>query len=144
MHSRSSVAGSALIMVLFIMTALVLYSTTVWHTTTYVIESMRARVEGEKNARFIDAVLQWGIAFSKTHYKQLIENRHEVELAFGPLPPRNKEHYQARVLLVPEDDIIKIRAELRSEKLAINSSCVVMHERINGVSIFSVRDRQWS
>jgi hypothetical protein len=146
MHKqRSSVAGSALIMVLFVMTALLLYSSTVWHTTTYAIESMRARTEREQHARFIEAVLQWGIVFAQAQYKQLMENEHEVVLTFGPLPPLFQDHYQAQVTLVPQSNIVNVHAQLRcARKASLVASCAVGHEVVNGVSVFSVRDRQWS
>lgn len=69
---KSKKTGSALLVVLMIMTVLLLYLTTIWQTAGYTYEIMRCRKEYEERLWSTHALMMWAIALSKENFDTLV------------------------------------------------------------------------
>jgi hypothetical protein len=122
---KYSCNGSALLIVLFMLTVIVIWTTNLWRGATYLIDSARIKQEYEQQFRLTEALLNYGIAAAKiwhTKWKNdSFLSQHQASCHFTQWPPMEKgsssnnqqdDFYSGKITLVQREKQITVNAQL--------------------------------
>lgn len=115
--------GSVLLIVLFMLTIIVIWTTNLWRGATYLIDIARAKQEYEQQFRLTETLLNYGIAAAKilhTKWKHdTALSHHQATCHFAQWPPMEKgafskqnDFYAGKITLVQREKQIAVHAQL--------------------------------
>jgi hypothetical protein len=121
------------------MTGLVIYSATIWYTTTYVAESMQARIQHEYERHLLNSVSQWGVQFSQKYYEEIIKQLRSVDMGTQIVQENKDKEYQISLYLVPVENSIRVQTKVVTpSKKNVSHSCLVTRKIIDEKPVFVV------
>jgi hypothetical protein len=139
---KYSCNGSALLIVLFMLTVIVIWTTNLWRGATYLIDSAHIKQEYEQQFRLTDALLNYGIAAAKiwnTKWKNDSSlSQHQAGCHFTQWPPMEKgvsshkqdDFYSGKITLVQREKQITVHAQLlKKDTIRFGLHCTL--EEIN-------------
>lgn len=139
---KYSCNGSVLLIVLFMLTIIVIWTTNLWRGATYLIDSARVKQEYEQQFRLTEALLNYGIAAAKMwhikwkHDSSLKQN--QASCCFAYWPPMEKgaashnqdDFYSGKITLVQREKQITVHAQLlKKDTIRFGLHCTL--EEIN-------------
>ena len=111
-------SGSALILMLIILSALLLVGISVWRSTAYLIDIAQDYQHHQEYQQLVTAGIRWGVAFiqhnTQSVHDALEENQH-LSLSFKQWPDELSPYSLSLVMQQQAQDQLSIVAELRQE-----------------------------
>jgi hypothetical protein len=132
-----SCKGSILLIVVFMLTIIVIWTTNLWRGATYLIDSARAKQEYEQQFRLTEALLNYGIASAKIWHKKwrpdLSVSNHQANCCFAHWPPMKNDvvsaqddFYSGKIKLVQHEKQIMVHAQLhKKDTICFGLQCIL-------------------
>lgn len=105
--------GSALLAVLMVMSLLVLWCSSYWRMTTYMVDGTHARILYEQQFSLANALLHYGVYFCKAHLQEILASQTPlIALRLGPWVLHNKRSYEGRLNIVRQNKQFNLTLDL--------------------------------
>lgn len=127
--------GSTVIIVIFVLTALLVSITTVWRSTTYMLDLSTKRILHEQRLRCTEGLLHLIIAMAKENYDDCMKLKKPLVQSIAQWSNESgtsKKHEGAYSIEPHEDGGLLLKAELLlHKKILCSLQCQLEHTKIN-------------
>ena len=138
--------GSALLLVILVMSMVLLYSATVWRSASLVHALAVARQDYEQRSWLHHALMTWALAVCKENFDQMLNHLQHgpKEITIKKWPPCAQKSYQGLVKLEKRsDDEIALEAQLKSAKKNKSITCLLQHKKKESGDGDTFEIREW-
>lgn len=131
--------GSALVMVLCVMTAITMLATVALRNSAYGLDLALKRLQYEQQFRAVDGLMQYAIAATQENYDALSTIAENIVISFDAWPPtKKKAPYSGKITFKAEEGVL-LRAELVGAGVLLCAlSCNVQRLEENSAQFFIV------
>ena len=136
-HFITKVQGSALLLLLFVMTMMGIVVANFWRSTSYALVLALERVRYEQQFRAAQGLLTYGIAFARLNFELLALRAKQgaVTIPFATWPGGGQDNFQGALSYELNNVALAIKAQVTGKQGNVTAlSCALEQSRTEGPS----------
>jgi hypothetical protein len=139
-------SGSIFLLILFTMTALLIFATTAWRSAYFALQSIYMRQESIKQRYALQALVLYAIAYVKMNARTLMTEAKNVTLSFDTWPVQSPDIYkpyqEATIELCTRKNAVFVSAHVKDGGQILKDKCIIDITEHEGKMNFMTRTWQ--